>query len=92
MRSNSDWHTSLIGNTLFMYDFKKSIPLLADLAKMTIGNDADKQIIVHNDTREHNYCGDNSLLESMNVELLGLAGGYKKYYGKCDASFFTSKK
>jgi nucleoside-diphosphate-sugar epimerase len=52
---------------------------LADLAKMIMGNDADKKIIVHNDTRQHNYCGDNSLLESMNIELLGLAGGFQKY-------------
>jgi nucleoside-diphosphate-sugar epimerase len=52
---------------------------LADLARMIMGNDANQQIIVHNDTRERNYCGDNSLLESMDIELLGLAGGFQKY-------------
>jgi nucleoside-diphosphate-sugar epimerase len=53
---------------------------LADIAKMIIGNDAEKQIIVHNDKRQHNYCGDNSLLKSMNIELIGLVGGFQKYY------------
>ena len=52
---------------------------LADIAKMIIGNDADKQIIVHNDKRQQNYCGDNSLLKSMNIELIGLGGGIIKY-------------
>ena len=52
---------------------------LADIAKMIIGTDADKQIIVHNDKRQHNYCGDNSLLKSMNIELIGLGGGIIKY-------------
>jgi dTDP-4-dehydrorhamnose reductase len=49
---------------------------LADIAKMIIGDNADKQIIVHNDKREHNYCGDNSQLKSMNIELVGLVGGF----------------
>jgi nucleoside-diphosphate-sugar epimerase len=56
---------------------------LADIAKMIIGADADKQIIVHNDKREHNYCGDNSLLKSMNIEYIGLEHAlqiYKKVY------------
>jgi dTDP-4-dehydrorhamnose reductase len=87
--ANIDNKTSLFKTLNLCYKEKYT---LANLAKMIMGNDADKQIIVHNDTREHNYCGDNSLLESMNIELLGLAGGYKKYYSKCDASFFTSKK
>ena len=54
---------------------------LADIAKMIIGDNAEKQIIVHNDKREHNYCGDNSLLKSMSVELVGLLGGLQKYNG-----------
>lgn len=54
---------------------------LADIAKMIIGDNAEKQIIVHNDKREHNYCGDNSLLKSMSVELVGLGGGLQKYNG-----------
>ena len=53
---------------------------LADIAKMILGHDAEKQIIVHNDKRQHNYCGDNSLLKSMNIELIGLGGGLQKYY------------
>jgi GDP-L-fucose synthase len=53
---------------------------LADIAKIIIGADADKQIIVHNDKRERNYCGDNSQLKSMNIELVGLLGGLQKYY------------
>ena len=50
---------------------------LADIAKMILGNDADTQIIVHNDKREHNYCGDNSLLKSMNIKLVGLIHSLK---------------
>jgi nucleoside-diphosphate-sugar epimerase len=53
---------------------------LADIAKMIIGNDADKQIIVHNDKREHNYCGDNSLLKSMNIKLGDINNSFKNYY------------
>jgi nucleoside-diphosphate-sugar epimerase len=52
---------------------------LADIAKMIIGSDGEKQIVVHNDNREHNYCGDNSQLKSMNIELVGLVGGLQKY-------------
>jgi hypothetical protein len=47
---------------------------------MIIGDNAEKQIIVHNDKREHNYCGDNSQLKSMNIELVGLLGGLQRYY------------
>jgi len=50
---------------------------LADIAKMIIGNDADKQIIIHNDKREHNYCGDNSLLKSINIKFVGLINSLK---------------
>jgi nucleoside-diphosphate-sugar epimerase len=53
---------------------------LADIAKMIIGPDVeDKQIIVHNDKREHNYCGDNSRLKSMNIELVGIVDSIIKY-------------
>ena len=52
---------------------------LADIAKMIIGDNAEKQIIVHNDKREHNYCGDNSLLKSMSVELVGLVTSIINY-------------
>lgn len=45
---------------------------LTDIAKIIIGDNAEKQIIVHNDKREHNYSGDNSQLKTMNIELLGL--------------------
>jgi nucleoside-diphosphate-sugar epimerase len=53
---------------------------LADIAKMIIGNDVEKQIIVHNDKREHNYCGDNSLLKSMDINLVGLINSLKNTY------------
>ena len=53
---------------------------LADIAKIIIGDNADKQIIVHNDKRDHNYCGDNSLLKSMDIKLVGLLSGLQKYY------------
>ena len=52
---------------------------LADIAKMIIGDDAEKQIIVHNDKREHNYCGDNSLLKSMDIKLVGFVESIIKY-------------
>lgn len=52
---------------------------LADIAKMIIGDNAEKQIIVHNDKREHNYCGDNSQLKSMNIELVGLVKSIINY-------------
>ena len=55
---------------------------LADIAKMIIGDIAEKQIIVHNDKREHNYCGDNSLLKSMSIELVGLENAIQ-IYKKC---------
>ena len=55
---------------------------LADIAKMIIGDNAEKQIIVHNDKREHNYCGDNSLLKSMSIELVGLENAIQ-IYKKC---------
>jgi nucleoside-diphosphate-sugar epimerase len=73
---NIDNKTALFKTLNLCYREKHT---LADLAKMIMGNDAEKQIIVHNDTRERNYCGDNSLLESMDIELLGLAGGFQKY-------------
>lgn len=53
---------------------------LADIAKMIIGDDTDKQIIVHNDKRERNYCGDNSLLKSMNIKLGDINNSFKNYY------------
>jgi len=53
---------------------------LSDIAKMIIGNDADKQIIVHDDKREYNYCGDNSLLKSMNIKLGDINDSFKNYY------------
>lgn len=56
---------------------------LADIAKMIIGDDAEKQIIVHNDKREHNYCGDNSLLKSMDIKLAGLINSLKNTYNIC---------
>jgi len=52
---------------------------LADIAKMIIGNDTENKIIVHNDKREHNYCGDNLLLNGMDIKLVGLVGGFQKY-------------
>ena len=52
---------------------------LADIAKMIIGDNAEKQIIVHNDERKHNYCGDNSQLKSMNIELVGLVKSIINY-------------
>ena len=53
---------------------------LADIAKIIIGNDAEKQIIIHNDKRQHNYCGDNSLLKSMNIKLVGITNSLKLTY------------
>jgi nucleoside-diphosphate-sugar epimerase len=52
---------------------------LADIAKMIIGDNADKQIIVHNDKREHNYCGDNLQLKSTSIELVGLVKSIINY-------------
>jgi nucleoside-diphosphate-sugar epimerase len=52
---------------------------LADIAKMIIGDDVEKQIIVHNDKREHNYCGDNSLLKSMDIKLVDFVESIIKY-------------
>ena len=50
---------------------------LGDIAKMILGSDADNQIIIHTDKREHNYCGDNSLLKSMDIKLTGLINSLK---------------
>jgi nucleoside-diphosphate-sugar epimerase len=43
---------------------------LADIAKM----------IIHNDKRQQNYCGDNSLLKSMNIKLVGITNSLKITY------------
>lgn len=73
---NIDNKTSLFKTLNLCYKEKYT---LADLAKMIMGNDAEKQIIVHNDTRERNYCGDNSLLESMDIVNIGLDNALQVY-------------
>jgi dTDP-4-dehydrorhamnose reductase len=74
---NADNKEKLFKTLNMSYEEKRT---LADIAKIIIGADADKQIIIHNDKKEHNYCGDNSQLKSMNIELVGLDGGLQKYY------------
>ena len=73
---NADNKEKLFKTLNISYEEKHT---LADIAKMIIGDNAEKQIIVHNDKREHNYCGDNSQLKSMNIELVGLVKSIINY-------------